>query len=140
VRRVDRIELTRHALRRGPWAAIGGVALTLGAVNIWRAVDADSVSALVPWLRLTAVMFGAAVAASVEDVAAAVAWHTPFGRFRRRLLGVALPCAAVVVLWLLIAAAGSIVAGDGALPIGGLLVEVVGLSAANGVAARVPRC
>jgi hypothetical protein len=76
-------------------------------------------------------MFGAAMAASVEDAAAAVAAHTPFGRFRRRLLGVALPSSAVVVLWLLIAAAGSLVAGNGELPIGGLLVEVIGLAAAG---------
>jgi hypothetical protein len=131
MRRLDWIPMVRYVLRRGPWPAIGGVALTLGAVVVWRAVEEESTDALVPWLRLTAVVFGAAVASSVEDVAVVVSSATPFGRLCRRLLGAALPCAAVVALWLTIASVSSLVVGDGQGSARGLLIEVVGLAAAG---------
>ncbi len=119
--------------RRVPWLAIGTTTVVCAAAVFVRALQVESASDLLQVARLMSVLMAAGAASCLEDGNELMTAATPFGRLRRRLLAVLLTGLVTVSCWLIVAIGAAAVinapSGDPSLPLGALLIELVGLMA-----------
>ncbi len=119
--------------RRVPWLAIGATTVICGGAVFARALQVESASDLLQVARLMSVLMAAGAASCLEDGNELMTAATPFGRLRRRLLALLLTGLVTVSCWLIVAIGAAAVinapSGDPSLPLGALLIELVGLMA-----------
>jgi hypothetical protein len=121
-----------YTWRRIPWRLLAGAWAVCAAVSTARLMAADSAIELLPFVRLSSVTFAAIAVFALEDPAASVTESTLAGRLELRVTAAAAMALAVLPAWLSIVLYARAAAGNpDELPIPGLLVELVALSAAG---------
>ena len=123
-----------HLWRRLPWAALAVAGSCGGSLVVWAAARTPSPGELAVSLQVAAVLLAAGAASGLDDDAEPLTATTPFGRPRRRLLGLTATAAVVFVGWLVILLVASTLAGEsvgfgGDLPALALLVQLGALCA-----------
>jgi hypothetical protein len=114
-----------------PWLALA-VTTVVSAVAVWaRALQVESTVDLLQVTRLTSVLMAAGAASCLEDGNEMLTTATPFGRLRRRVLAVSLTGLVTVACWLIVVVGATVLVDrDGeALPVGGLLIELLAMMA-----------
>ncbi len=129
---VDQRQLVRYVARRLPLTALcvsAGIAGLASAVGV---ASTDSFDDLLRLLRLDAVILAATAALCLEDESEVLTVSTPVGRLVRRLVAIAATTLATLGLWMAIAVPAAWSGGHLAeLPVGGLTIELLALTAAG---------
>jgi len=121
-----------YTCRRVPWRLLVGAWAVCATLVLTRAATADSAIDLLPFIRLTSVTFAAVGVFALDDPAGSVTASTRAGRLRLRMAAVAATGLTACGAWLsVVVIARAITGNPHELPVPGLLVELVALSAAG---------